>query len=787
MKASFASTAPNAACDPRQLDALDLQWIEASVPGTVAAALQTGYEPPFDLDDRDWWYRATFDDPGAMLVLHGLATFAEVWLDGERVVQSDNMFVRHRVDLRGRERERHELAICFRSLNAALAQKRPRPRWKTKLVRQQQLRWFRTTLLGRIPGWTPPVPAVGPWRAIEVTDVWDLDVRASADGTVELSCAIAGDAEGTFVVGDASVPLHVDGERVTARLRVENPRLWWPHTHGEPALYDCRIELRDDLAIDCGRIGFRRVEQAGDFGLRVNGEPLFCRGACWTPLDVVSLNAPPGDYARTLALVRDAGANMLRVGGTMPYELDEFYDLCDAVGILVWQDFAFANLDYPADDPAFAANVRHEATQQLQRLRAHPSVAVWCGNSEVEQQAAMLGVPRELWRNTLFADVLPELCAELHPESVYVPSTPSEGVLPFQTDAGLAHYYGVGAYLRPLTDVRLADVRFTPECLGFANVPGRDLVDAIFGGDAPATHDARWKRRTPRDSGAGWDFEDVRDRYLRALFDVDAQSLRSTDTARYLDLSRVVTGDVMAQVFSEWRRDGSTCNGALVWFLRDLWPGAGWGILDSRGVPKACFYALRRVWQPRTVVLTDEGLNGVYAHVVNETGEPFAATLELTLLRDGQVVVARASAPCDLAPRAKQSFSAEALLGGFYDTAYAYRFGPPKHDVTIATLLANDVAVAEAFHFPLASEPRRAAANVTADAARDGEGWRVTLQSDRFLHAAHIDAPGLVADDDYVHVAPGRAKTLRLRGDAALDGYVEALNLADAVRIAVRT
>jgi beta-mannosidase len=784
---SLASTQPNAACNPRQLDALGLQWTEASVPGTVAQALGTGYEPPFDLDDRDWWYRATLDDDGAMLVLHGLATLADVWLDGERVVQSNNMFVRHCVDLRERARGPHELAICFRSLNAALAHKRPRPRWKTKLVRQQQLRWFRTTLMGRIPGWTPPVPAIGPWRAIEVTDVWDVDVRTQLDGTVTLSCAVAGDARGTFVVGDARVDLRVDGERVTATLRVDEPRLWWPHTHGEPALYDCRIELLDGRTFDCRRVGFRRVEQSGDFGLRVNGESLFCRGACWMPLDVVSLNAPLDDYARTLTLLRDAGANIIRVGGTMPYETDAFYRLCDELGILVWQDFAFANLDYPADDAAFVANVREEASQQLRRLRAHPSVVVWCGNSEVEQQAAMLGMPRELWRNNLFANVLPELCAELHPDSVYVPSTPSEGVLPFQTDAGLAHYYGVGAYLRPLTDVRLSDVRFTPECLGFANVPDRELVDTIFGGDAPATHDPRWKRGTPRDAGAGWDFDDVRDHYLHALYGADPIALRAADASRYLDLSRVVTGEVMAQVFSEWRRADSTCNGALVWFLRDLRPGAGWGILDSRGVPKACYYALGRVWQPRTVVLTDEGLNGVYAHVINEKREPLDATLELTLMRDGHVVVARASTSCTLAPRTKQSFAAEEILGGFHDTAYAYRFGPPQHDVTIATLLAADVVLAEAFHFPQPSEPKPDAANVVAEAMRDDDGWRVTLQTDRFLHAAHIDARSLLADDNYVHVAPGRAKTFRLRGEAPLQGYVEALNLADPVRIAVRT
>ena len=116
----------------------------------------------------------------------------------------------------------------------------------------------------------------------------------------------------------------------------------------------------------------------------------------------------------------------------------------------------------------------------------------------------------------------------------------------------------------------------------------------------------------PRDSGAGWDFEDVRDHYLQELFKVDAVRLRSFDMPRYLELSRVVTGEVMHAVYSEWRSSFSRCAGGLVWFFKDLWPGAGWGIVDSRGFPKAAYYYLRRAWQPRQVTITDEGLDGLH-------------------------------------------------------------------------------------------------------------------------------------------------------------------------------
>lgn len=752
---SVASTAPNEASDPSELG--NVQWVASAVAD----------------DDRDWWYRCAFaSNGGTMLRFDGLATIAQVWLNGQLILESDNMFQRHSVDVAALLKSENELVLCCRSLNAALAQKRPRPRWKTRLVRQQQLRWFRTSLLGRIPGWTPPTPIVGPWRDITLETPRDVEVHAYLDGTTGVVDVICPD-ECTVTIGGQEL-------RGSGQIRIENAELWWPHTYGTPILYPCTARFGDET-VDWGRVGFRHVELSADSELRVNGVPVFCRGGCWTVTE---------DYERTLTLLRDAGANMIRVGGTTVYERDEFYRLCDELGILVWQDFMFANMDYPAEDAKFTASVHTEAAQQVTRLRRHASVAVYCGNSEVEQQAAMLGMPRELWRNSLFADVLPSLCAELHPDSVYIPSTPSGGALPFHTGTGVTHYYGVGAYQRPITDVRRARVRFTSETLGFANVPEPEVIDLVMQGDAPALHDPRWKERVPRDTGAGWDFEDVRDHYLRELFSVDPAALRYSDTPRYLDLSRVTTGELMAQTFSEWRSAYSTNHGGLVWFLQDLWPGAGWGVLDSRGLPKACFHYLRRVWQPRTVVLTDEGLDGVHAHVVNETGEPLRATLELTLLHDGHVAVAHASAPCEVAPRSVITFGSDELLGAFYDVAYAYRFGPPKHEVTIATLLAADGSVlAEAFHFPHRTEPKRAVgANVVAEARPAGEhAWEVTLQSDRFLYAAHFDAAKFLPSDNYFHLVPNRPKrvTLRSLDGSKLRGFVEALNLDEAIRVGV--
>jgi beta-mannosidase len=481
---------------------------------------------------------------------------------------------------------------------------------------------------------------------------------------------------------------------------------------------------------------------------------------------------------------------MLRVGGTMLYESDRFYELCNELGILVWQDFMFASMDYPIDSPEFAANAEAEARAQLARLAPHPALVIFCGNSEVEQQAALLGMPRESWRNHWFGTRLGELCAEYRPDTAYVPSTPSGGALPFHVRDGITHYYGVGAYRRTPAELRQADVKFSPECLGFSHVPEPETVNRVMEGARPALHHPRWKERVPRDTGPGWDFEDVRDYYLQHLFAVDPVALRSFDMPRYLQLSRVVPGEMLCQVFAEWRGGHSRNQGGLVWFYKDLWPGAGWGIVDSLGVPKAAYYYLKRCWQPRQLTVTDEGLDGLHLHVINESSEPLSGNIELLLLQEGHIVVAHGEAACRLPPRGRQTLASDTLLGGFRDVTYAYRFGPSQHNVAIATLFDEQRnVISEAFHFVMRQEPAYLdAIKLEVEEEQVGSGRCVVhLRADRFLQAVRFEAPGYLPSDNYFHLAPGRPKTVDFRAVAdrppPFRARLEALNLRNPVML----
>jgi beta-mannosidase len=801
---ALLETAPGAIATPSALpDALaDNAWMTAVVPGTVAQALQAAgkwsMEAPGALHGHDYWYRVriTGKTAGAYrLRLRGLATVAEVWLDERRVLETDNMFSEHEVDL-WLDGE-HWLSLCFRSLHRALRGRRGPARWKPRMVSPPTLRLVRTTLLGHMPGWCPPIHAVGPWRDIELFSLgtqtprlaqarFELDARLDGDdGCLHMRLRAAGpfglDAAPAMLADGVEVALTPDDEDGTewqGTLRLPKVRKWWPHTHGDPALYPVRVRLADE-ELECARVGFRtiEVERGADgegFGLRVNGESVFCRGANLSSIDPAGHQPSALQSERWLTLARDGNMNMVRVSGVTCYQSEAFYAACDALGMMVWQDFMFANFDYSgqsgvSENATAAAPLMDEARREvngwLAATRHHPCVAVLCGGSEVEQQAAMMGVTPAAWRQPLFDEIIPS-CIDAHRrDAAYVRNSPSGGAWPFVPESGVTHYYGVGAYQRPLDDARRANVRFASECLAFANVPSaRTLREALPG---VAAHEPRWKARVPRDAGTGWDFDDVRDFYLRTVYDIDPARLRYEHPDRYLQLSRAVVAEVMTEVFSEWRRAGSGCTGGLVWQYQDMLPGAGWGIVDAFARPKSAWHALRQVWQPVQVLLTDEGLNGVHVHLINETGQARHVRLRLQCLRDGETAVVDVERALTLAPRSSQRLGGAALNGGFFDFTYAYRFGPPAHDVVRAALFdaGTGATVSEAFYLP----DRRAAAleppELSVCVAREADTWWLTVSARRFARWVHIDDANFRAEDDWFHLAPGASRRLRLIPD----------------------
>lgn len=859
-----ASRLPAPAGDPERglpADELDgLVWRPATVPGTAAAVLRAdGHDltiEDLDLDGRDWWFRVRFDASPAtageevVLRLDGIATVANVFLNGELVLSSESMFAEHAVDVGGRLRGDNELVIHCHALGPRLAERRtPRARWRTRLVADGNLRWFRTMLLGRAPGFAPRPAAVGPWRpvALERRRAVAVDALALRPRIVNGTGILGVDAAvrtldgrqitGARVIvassdGSHGADLEVDvaaGDADTTRIRgsiaLPDVARWWPHSHGDPTLHGVRLELDvagEPVSIDAGRVGFRTLAAGPSpdhdvlrdgLALHLNGVPIFARGAVWTPLDIVGLAPSPDELRDALMSVRDAGMNMVRIPGLGAYETPEFHGLCDELGILVWQDLMFANLDYPFADEAFGRTAEAEVRQVIDATGGRPSLAVVCGNSEIEQQVAMLGLDPELGRGPFFGATVPTVLAAAGVDAIYIPSAPSGGDLPFRPDRGVANYYGVGGYRRPLSDARLAGVRFAAECLAFANVPDQELLDRLIPASPGSlvVHHPRWKAGVPRDNGSGWDFDDVRDHYLALLHGVDPGELRRLDHARYLELSRSVSGEVMAEVFGEWRRAASPSGGGLVLWLRDLVAGAGWGVVDSSGRPKVAWHHLRRALAPVAVWMTDEGLGGVDVHVANDRPEALAADLRVAVYRDGEQRIAEATTALALGPHETIERNVETLLGRFIDASWAYRFGPAGHDLIVATLEragraepggqrilsqafrqigARPIVVESGGRLGLEGEVAADAADATRG-PDDGVRHSVVIRSRRAAIGVRVGVPGFRPVDDAFSIEPGSGRTVELRplGETGMPvaglpiGRLTALNLAGELRL----
>lgn len=805
-----AATWQCASCEPGDADPLVatelLDWTPIGVPGTVAAAFRDAGDLAFSrraYDDNDWWFRCRISTENAsgphLLELEGLATIADVWWNGEHLLHSDNMFVAHQVVVP--EPTGHdELLVRCGSLDPVLAVKRPRPRWKSRDLVHQNLRWIRTSLVGRQTGGVPAPAPVGPWRPVRLTPLAerrvvrrDLHVdtdAAASSGRVRLELELVGFNRHATVVAEvagATAPLEVrteDGVTV-ARGVIEVPsvRLWWPHTHGAQPLYDVTVTI-DGERRTVGRIGFRTVEvdrTEGGFTIVVNRVPVFCRGVCWTPPDPTTLTIAPDALRQRLELIRRGNLDMVRITGVGVYETPTFFDLCDELGLLVWQDCMFSFCDVP-DSPEFRASVVEEIEQLLAGLQGRPSVAVVCGGSENEQQAAFLGLDPDRWVSPIADHVIPKLVAQRLPTAVYVRNTPGESPLPSIVDRGPGHYFGVGAYLRPLDDARRARVRFASECLAFANppepldTPGAAAVLSGIG------HRPEWKATIHRDAGASWDLEDVRDWYTRELFDLDPVTLRRVDPDRALEVARMTVATIYDSVLAEWRRPTSPCAGALVLEAHDSSFGGGIGVIDALGRPKSSWYAMRRTMASRAVSFVDEGVNGLGLHVVSDDREPWTGSVTVSLLLRGEAI--GDSATCDVKVVAGHALiDTSTLFDGFRDLSWAHRFGPPAYDVVTAVLADSDgAALSRSFHLlGDALRPIERDLGLRAEVYEDDDGWLVGLETERFAQWITFDLVGWYPEDAWFHLAPGDPVAVRLHrldasGDQPPRGRASAVN-----------
>ena len=753
------------------------------------------------LDDSDWWHRCVIEtDEPVGVDFTGLSFPSTVFVDGRPVADCQSMFLPVRIEI---PEGRHEVSVCFGSLNAWLKTRRPRGRWRSSLVAAAGLRWARTTLIGRAPIYGDLPAPVGFWRPI-VTTPARLTAR-NISVVAEPTTGVVTIAGRTLRQGQA-VDVEVEGPsevstftgshtgsdcrfRVTAH--VGDPALWWPNGSGPQNVYRARIRVEGNVVAE-RLFGFRSVvadTAGGAFQIRINARPVFCRGVAWTPVDPVRLSdqSTLGAHLETFA---GAGANMVRVVGGLVYEQPEFFDLCARLGLMVWQDAMQATFDPPEDVSELIVG---EMAEVLTAVSGNPALTVVSGGSETLQRPEMLGLERGGFAMPVIDSLLPQAVAR-YSDVPYVRSSPSPGAdgsdLAIRPDSGVAHWFGVGGYLRPLSDVRCAGVRFAAECLAFANPPSDAAVERHFGSVAVAGHHPAWKAGVPRDRGASWDFEDVRDFYVREVFDEDPLAVRRTDPHRYLELGRLAVAEAMRQCFAFWRQIESSCSGALVLSGKDLQPGAGWGLLDVDGEAKAALHVLSRLWAPVSVVLTDAGLSGVRIDLYNDTPDTLRGDLAFRATNSQGQTTIEAQRGVTLPGRSSLTFFDSDLTGSFRDLSNSFAFGHPTADGIEAVVRFTEPP--REFRDALIVHPRPGQTHSGLRAAAcpsDESGWNLEISSAVALRYIAIDSPGWEPSDNYFHLPAGLPYRVRLRPrgeDAAPSGKVASVDCLMAASISVR-
>ncbi len=648
----------------------------------------------FFVAETDWCYEREFtvtqellNHEKVILQCDGLDTLAEIKVNGRRAGQSDNMHRRWEYDVKSfLHSGKNKITIHF-SAPLPYLRKKSRIRqmyaWGVGLNRREGGGWLRKQACNFGWDWGVATTTCGIWRNIQLTAfstgrIEDVHIRQThSRGKVLLDIATAAERN-TGSKLYLAVHASFNGKTITecakaftgksarSRITIDQPQLWWPNGLGGQPLYEVTVDLLDSdgnlLDTTAKRIGLRtlRLERKPDrwgesFHFVCNGKPFFAKGANWIPGDAIVSRMDYDDYARLLDAVADTHMNMLRVWGGGIYEDEVFYNLCDELGICVWQDFMFACSTYPAFDKSFMDNVAMEVRDNVRRLRHHPCIALWCGNNELEQ-----GLVADEWTATtmswkdygsLFDNLIPGIVKKTDPQRDYwpcSPHTPGNNRTEWNDPTcGDAHLWNPWFSNTPFEWYRTCQHRFNSE-FGFQSFPEPKTVAAYtLPHERNITHPImEWHQR----SGPG----------NKRIVTVMTEWFRMPDHFdNYLWLSQIQQGMAISYAVEHWRRSMPRGMGTLYWQLNDNWPVASWSSIDYYGRWKALHYMAGRFFAPVMVSGIENAQRGtVEVHLTNDRLKPVKGriTWQVTTAR-GETVVNGAEAARVKATASKKAFT----------------------------------------------------------------------------------------------------------------------------------
>lgn len=815
-------------------------WYPATIPGGVHTDLLNNRlidDPFFRLNERgmqwidkeDWIYKTLFDVDADMLqknnislYFEGLDTYADVTLNGEKIISADNMFRTWKTDVkRLLKLKDNELQVYFRSPTKIGMEK-----WETIpfQYRSSNDQSENGGLFNRKVGvfirkagyhfgwdWGPRLVTLGIWRPVYL-EAWDnarinnvhysqtyvTNKKAVIDATIEV-CADK-DLDSVTISIFNQTDKRIEGKKlvhliqginkIPVSFKMKRPKLWWSNGLGDPFLYDFSVQLsmnakkidesNQKLGIRSLKVITKPDKYGESFYFELNGKPLFAKGANYIPCDNFLTRVTDSIYEKTILDAVNANMNMLRVWGGGIYENDIFYDLCDKYGILVWQDFMFACSMFPAEGE-FLENIRLEAIDNVRRLRNHACIALWCGNNECldawfnwnwkstydKENSAYSEKMWEQFKNQYFV-TLPDVVKELQPETCYRKSSPysdDEGTR--NHTVGDMHYWDVWQGKKPLSEFQKEKSRFFSE-YGFQSFPEFESIKHY----APKQEDWNLTSEVMMSHQRGGTNANKRiNDFLQEEYG------EPKDFQSFVYMSQLLQADAVKMAMETHRREMPYCMGSLVWQHNDCWPVASWSSRDYYGRWKAQHYFTKKSFADILLspVVEEDKLQ---IFVVSDRLKATTGKLIVSVVDLKKGLVGRYNTKVMVPANTSTMIwtgSINELLGGL-----------KKKDVVIhvayqdkqGTIYTNNCFLVKQ------KEMNYSKARITKSIMPVDGGYEVTLISDTFARGVFLSLTGDISNfvsDNYMDLFPGESVKVKISISLPPSAFKEKLNIVSFV------
>jgi beta-mannosidase len=830
----------NAGWQFRQIDvqtptAAGTEWHPATVPGDVHLDLIANHliPDPFFRDNEaklqwvgqaSWEYRTNIVADRAMLnhkhidlVFEGLDAYAQVFLNDHPVLTADNMFREWQADAKPYLKPgANELRIVFPAPDKFAEARAAEDKWHSE-IQTPAKSYLRKAAYEHGWDWGPTFVTSGIWRPASLS-LWDdakiadlhieqTDITAAAariNAQVEILASVNTAAtvrlrylhDGKKVETTLPVELHPGENLVTLPVEIKKPALWFPAGYGAQAIYQFTAEV-----VIGGRVPDKKTVKTGlrsivlrrdpdkwgrSFELVVNGIPVFAKGADVIPFDSFPSRVTTANYKQILQSAVDANMNMIRNWGGGYYETDEFYEMCDQLGLMIWQDFMFGN-DWQPGTYAFKQNVEKEAEYQVTRLRNHPSIVVWCGNNETEiswhwtniediTKALSPETRKRMWEDylTVFSGILPRTVAKLDPQTPYWPSSPSADYEDVSDTyaSGDMHDWSVWHGRVPFTEYEKHHARFMTE-YGFQSFPQQSTIDAFTAPEDRANIFTPVMMAHQKNKEGNSLIQD----YMLKDY------AEPRDFPSFLYASQVLQAEGIKIGAEHMRRERPRTMGSIFWQLNDCWPVASWSSIDYYGNWKALQYYARRFYSPILVSPHIEDGN-LAVYVVSDKTVPLAAHLRLRIMDFNGKVLEEHDQDVEVKPLASEIYYQQPVSELM---AAIGKLGADGTQVFATTDLAigQQTVSSNLIYLVPTKQIHLPAAEISHTIAKAGSGYSLTLSSKVLARSVYVkfgDAKVAVSDN-YFNLLPGVPQTITLKSAASLEDVTKSLHvvsLADA-------